>query len=778
MLSSSPLSGRASRPLFKRLGAVSAAVALALAGCGGGSGDASPASQFTLSGTIADGPIAGATVFLDLNSNMSHDAGEPISLPSAADGAFAIGLEKLSPAQLATALLVSNVPDSARDLDDDGKTLKQAGRNGFRLLSPANAYLTAGSDGTLTGSPAFVSPLTTLVAGEMALNGMTLVQAKSAVSESLDLREKDPLSNFVQGNDAELGKMARTIARALGDVGKNVAELAQEDGGAAIPDQTRDIVKTINAQLPALLLSRNKPMELPGLVNTVDDLAVNPVTSAQATQPGVNSVKMRAEERSNQTFSDYIVVFRALPGNSAVESAKLASAHGGRVTFTYETALRGFAVRLPSAAAQAFLQAMEKNPNVDYVERDMLVTALQTTQSGATWGLDRADQRDLPLSSAYTYNANGSGVRAYVVDTGILASHTNFGGRVTTGYTAINDSYGTSDCNGHGTHVAGTVGGATWGIAKGVTLVPVRVLDCTGSGSMSGVIAGVDWVARNGQRPGVLNLSLGGDASATLDTAIANTVAAGYTVVVAAGNANVNACNSSPARAPTAITVGATTSADARASYSNYGSCLDLFGPGSSIQSTWYTSPTATATLSGTSMASPHVAGLAALILQNQPAASAFTVTNSILAAATTSKVTSEGSGSPNLLIYTLGSSSPTPPAPLPPPAPQPPLTAVSLANLTGSAAVVRNGWRATVNVTVADGGGRLVSGAVVAGSFTAGGSSASCTTASNGSCSVSTAILSTLTASTNYAVKGITATNLTYYPTGNKLSNLTVARP
>jgi subtilisin family serine protease len=301
---------------------------------------------------------------------------------------------------------------------------------------------------------------------------------------------------------------------------------------------------------------------------------------------------------------------------------------------------------------KAAVDALRRHPLVDYIEQDATVT-LNSTQTNATWGIDRIDQRDRPLNGTYTYGLTGSGVRAYIIDTGILGSHQDFGGRVQeTGFTAINDGQGSTDCNGHGTHVAGTVGGTVYGVAKNVELVAVRVLSCSGSGSTSGVIAGVDWVAGQSYRPAVANMSLGGGASSTLDTAVRKAHNAGVTMVVAAGNSNANACNYSPAREPTAITVGATTSSDARASYSNFGSCLDLFAPGSSITAAWHTSNTATNTISGTSMASPHVAGVAALLLQSSPSASPTQVASAIASSASTGKVSSAGSRSPNLLLF------------------------------------------------------------------------------------------------------------------------------
>jgi subtilisin family serine protease len=237
-----------------------------------------------------------------------------------------------------------------------------------------------------------------------------------------------------------------------------------------------------------------------------------------------------------------------------------------------------------------------------------------------------------------------------------------------TGFDAVGSGGNAADCNGHGTHVAGTVGGTTFGVAKNVRLVAVRVLDCSGAGSLSGVIAGVDWVTANHVSPAVANMSLGGGSSTALDTAVRNSIGSGVTYVLAAGNSSADACGSSPARVAEAITVGAVTSSDARATYSNYGACLDLFAPGSSITSAWHTGPTATNTISGTSMASPHVTGVAALYLQLNPAARPDAVANAIVGSVTSGKVTSPGAGSPNRLLYSLlsggGNNPPNPPVP------------------------------------------------------------------------------------------------------------------
>jgi serine protease len=341
---------------------------------------------------------------------------------------------------------------------------------------------------------------------------------------------------------------------------------------------------------------------------------------------------------------------------------QMASQHGAQVTHVYSNVLRGYVVRANARALENLLL----DPRVKSVEEDQTVYAF-ATQSPATWGIDRTDQRALPLSNSYTYNTTAAGVHAYIIDTGVLLNHSEFSGRMGNGYDAVTAGGNANDCNGHGSHVAGTVGGTTYGLAKGVTIHPVRVLGCTGSGSNSGVIAGMDWVANNHVKPAVANMSLGGGASQATDDAVQRMVAAGVTVAVAAGNDNSNACNYSPARAPNAITVGSTTNTDARSSFSNYGTCLDIFAPGSNITSAWYTSSSATNTISGTSMASPHVAGVAALYLAANPSATPAAVTSAIVAASTPNVVTGAQTGSPNRLLYSFFDGTPPPPPPPPP---------------------------------------------------------------------------------------------------------------
>jgi chitodextrinase len=323
----------------------------------------------------------------------------------------------------------------------------------------------------------------------------------------------------------------------------------------------------------------------------------------------------------------------------------------------YGAALPGFAGQVSAAA----VNRLRADGRVTRVERDGIARVVGT-QSSPTWGLDRIDQAALPLDKTYAYPATGSGVQVHVLDTGVRA-HDDLGARLVAGWTAIADGRGTDDCHGHGTHVAGTAAGTTYGVAKAATVVPVRVLDCNGSGSYSGIIAGLDWVAKNSTGPTVVNMSLGGGVSASLDDAVRKLVASGVTVVVAAGNDGKDACNTSPARVAEAVTVGATSSTDAKPSWSNFGGCLDLFAPGASITSLSNASRTGTTTMSGTSMASPHAAGVAALVLQDDGSLTPADVTSTLLAAATAGVVTAAGTGSPDLLLRATGAPSPLTPA-------------------------------------------------------------------------------------------------------------------
>jgi aqualysin 1 len=332
------------------------------------------------------------------------------------------------------------------------------------------------------------------------------------------------------------------------------------------------------------------------------------------------------------------------------DPASVAREHGVAADYVYRHALNGFAGAMSEAARSGLL----RDARVTRVEPDGIARTT-ATQSNATWGLDRIDQRSRPLNGTYVYTNTGSGVTAYIIDTGIRYTHNEFGSRASFGY----DSFGGngSDCNGHGTHVAGTVGGTTYGVAKGVALVAVRVLDCGGSGSWSGVIAGMDWVTANHRKPAVANMSLGGGANSSVDAAARRMIAAGVATAIAAGNGNIggvaqDACKYSPARVTEAMTIGSTTSTDAKSSWSNFGNCIDWFAPGSSITSAWYQSNTQTHTISGTSMATPHVAGVAALYLQSNSSASPQTVRDALYAV-TTKGVVSSSKTANNHLLFT-----------------------------------------------------------------------------------------------------------------------------
>jgi hypothetical protein len=592
-------------------------------------------------------------------------------------------------------------------------------------------------------------PVIAPLIGNGAPPAETIDQIQARIEQARQNAEEQLAQAREQARQGRLAELAAKLEEARATVGEPTASPPPAED-APLPDPAR-IARELAAEREAL---RN--------LNRVTLIVVFKPKDSQPL-----AERRDAASRRNEVLAD-------LPNDL--------QAPAGRV---FERAIEGFTVTLPEQVADRFIERMQNHPRVDRIEIDEPVrvrNTMQTQSPTLSWGIDRSDANTSSrLNNSFAWSASGSGITAYIVDTGIT-SGTRFGSnQVLAGFTSISDGRGTTDCNGHGTHVAGTVASPGYGIAKGASLVPVRVLDCNGSGSLSTVIAGLDWVLTqvgndaSAASRSVVNLSLGGGASSTLDQAVAKLIQSGVTVVVAAGNNADDACNYSPARVRDAITVAATDWNDARASFSNYGSCVDLFAPGQSITSVAMDGSNAR-TLSGTSMAAPHVTGAVAQWLEATPALTPAQVTERLLAAATSNIVTGP-LGSPNLLLFAQaeagtdsgggGGTEPT-------------LTTVSVGGLSASSArVSRNGnWRASVSVLIRDASGTAIPGATVTGDFTTGGTGLSCTTSSTGQCRIASGTLSKNLKSTTWTVKAVAGNGLQYQASGNSASSITVSAP
>ena len=822
------------QPQFKRSPlAVALATALALSGCGGGSDSSLPSSDSStlISGSLIDGPIAGATVFLDLNNNQQLDSGEPESNVTDADGRFQIDIGallqsgELTVDAVALASLVSIVPDSAYDADDAGLTLEQAGRSGFTLVTPMEAYVDLSDNINET----VVSPLTTLVAGMVLDDGLTLAEAKRRLcDEQLGLDPEDamndPMVNYIETEHHEMHRHARTAADTLAESGR---QLRIEFGGSAESEVILDTALSARDQFSIVQETTRQRLRQLREADAVADTTVSdePITLAALRDRRVGDdnedlVETLHRVRNGRgdhalpsdtaitTDQPFIVLFDsdalAAAGDDVDGAAnELVAQHDGAVLGPiYRHLFEGFAVTLPADSAANFLTALNSDNRIRLVENE---TATQRhpllfdlAGDSALWGLDVIDGT---VDGTYQPTNAGDDITIYIADTGVLDSHTEFDDtgvrRVLTGYSAIEGEIATADSNGHGTHVAGIVGGDQYGVARSVELVPVQVLNRDGAGRLREALDGLDWIAGEvaaaaSSAQSVVNISWGSERSTVLDLAVSELVAQGVPVVVAAGNSGANACRFSPAAVPAAITVGAALfDADNNryrsADYSNSGPCLDLYAPGSEIRSAYpldsdgITNDSASEVLSGTSMAAPHVTGaLAQLITLAAADGTAPTVTPAqlsewLIASSATDRLDQVGYQSPNRFLQ-LATALPLVEASDDTAADSTlPSISALIADLQGSARRLVTGWRAEVRVTLIDSESAPVVGAEVGGDFSIGGSASTCLTDSNGSCYLVSGILGSDTLSVTFTPTTVSGVGITYDAASNAVSEVTI---
>lgn len=739
----------------------------ALYACSGDSQVSDSSSSVVIDGTVltsnASLPISNTTeVFLDSNQNFQLDSGEIVAATQPYVGQFKLAIPALNSEQLENSFLVARSRPNTQ--------------SSYYFASPLSAYVSPQPEGGFSTQAAIISPLTTLVVAEMMsnqLNREEAIQNLKPITKNIN-----PLENYSLSQNAEALQLAY-------EIGKQWSAVTSSE---VSPLQT---IHTNGEFAKSTLYAQSFPAESKNLFSS--HLASPSVTTSSLTPIAGSSFVVVYKQGGAGNASDLAT------SNSLTEmqitGQQVARKYGGVFKYAYSSAIRGFALAIPNTKVTEFVDGMQRNPNVDFIEEDVIVSTNLSTQLQSSWGLDRIDQMSLPLNKTYNYQFDGSGVNAYIVDTGLNDTHEEFANRVKPGFSAILDGKGTTDCKGHGTHVAGTLGGKTYGVAKNVNIIPVKVFDCNGNSSLSGILAGIDWIIQNGRLPAVINMSLGASVNNTFDQAAAAAFNAGFVVVASAGNYAGLACNQSPAREPSVITVGSSDIDDAKSYYSNFGVCVDLFAPGSNIPSAWIGSNSAINTISGTSMSSPHVAGVAALYLQSNPKASPQQITYALLNSTQAKLIGNLGVSSPNRLlninntpdftpinqpIYVPPITSPVPPSPAPEPEkPTKAFRIISIKSITATRVKVsKTTWKTNVVISVFSPNNGPLDETAVKASFSIGGSNLSCTTNVSGVCSITSGIISNTKTSTIITISGVTGESLAYLKRTNKINTLTIKRP